>query len=60
MGSRNMKGDETEVKTIYGKLQICFFVGKDVADKCTREGESHADEGWVINLPVVSAILYRF
>ena len=51
-----MKGDETEIETVYGKLQICLFVGEDVEAKYTREGDCHAEEGWVINSRVVSAI----
>ena len=51
-----MKGDESKVRTFYKELQISFFLGRDVAAKYTREGEGHAEEGWVINIPVVSKI----
>ena len=57
VGLKEMKRDGARVKTIHGKLQICFFLGgKASAAKYTREGEGHAEEGWVINLLVVLAI----
>ena len=55
-----MKGDESKVSTLYGKLQISFHVGRDVAAPNTREFEGRAEEGWIINFPVVSAICTDF
>ena len=55
-----MKGGESKVWTIHDILQICIFVVKDVAAKYTREGEGHKEEGWVIDLPVVSAFCTDF
>ena len=55
-----MQGDESKVRTFYGKLQISFYVGRDVAAKFTREGEGRAEEGGIINIPVVSAICTDF
>ena len=54
-----MKGDESTREMVYGKLLICFFVGKDVAARCTRDGVGHAEEGWVINSRVVVRNLHR-
>ena len=55
-----MKSDESKVDSVYGNLQICFFVGKVVAAKYFREGEGLAEEGWVINSTVGSAICTEF
>ena len=41
-------------------LQMCFFARKDVAAKYNSEGEGHAEEGWVTNLPEVSAMCTDF
>ena len=60
-GLKEMKGEESKVKTIYGKTSNFFFyVGKEVAATYTREGEGHAEEGWIITLQVVSAICTDF
>ena len=50
-----MGGDESKVRAFDGKFQISF-VGRDIAAKNTREGEGHADEGWVIDMHVVSTV----
>ena len=55
-----MKGDESEVRTLNGKSQMSFHVGRDVAAKYTREGEGRAEEDWIINFPVVSAVSTDF
>ena len=47
-------------RTFHGKHQISFYVEKDVAATNTREGEGHAEEGWIINLLVVSAMCTDF
>ena len=55
-----MKGDESKVRTFYRKLQTSFCVGRDVAAKYTRAGEGRTEEGWIINIPVMSAICADF
>ena len=55
-----MDGDESKVRSFYGKLRISFFVGGDLAAKYTREGEGLADEGWFIDKDVVSKICKDF
>ena len=57
---KEVEGDESKIIVVYGKLQISFRVGGDVAAKYTREGEGLTEEGWVINFPVVSAICTEF
>ena len=47
---------ESKVSAFFGKLQISFFMGRDIAAKFSRESEGHADEGWVIDMHVVSTI----
>ena len=58
--SEEIKGDESKVRTLYRNLQISHCVGKDIAARYTRKGEGRAEEGWVINHPVVSAICTDF
>ena len=41
-----LKSEESVVRS-FGKLQISFHVGRDVAAKYTRESEGHAEESWV-------------
>ena len=55
-----MGGDEFLVRAFHGKLRMSFFVGRDIAPKYTREGEGHAEEGWVIDVQVVSTICTDF
>ena len=57
---KEMEGDESKVGTFHAKLQISFYVGRDVAAEYTREGEGHGEEGWIINIPVGVTELYRF
>ena len=40
--------------------KFCFFVVEDVVAKYTREGKGHAEGGWDITHPVVSAICTEF
>ena len=47
-------GDESKERTFNGKLQIFFFVGRDVAAKYTPKQRSRGEEGWVIDMKVVS------
>ena len=56
-GLKEMGGDESKVRAILGKLQVAEG---ELADKCTREGKSHADEGWFIDKHVVSKICTGF
>ena len=55
-----MKGDESKSKDLLWGTPHIFYVGKDVAAKCTREGDGHAEEGGIINLLVVSAMRTDF
>ena len=55
-GLEEMKGDESKVMNFFGKLQISFHVGRGVAAKFTREGESHAEEDRVIDMKAVATI----
>ena len=50
---KKMKSDESQAR-IFGKFQISFHVGKDVAAKFIHEGEGHAEGGWVIHMKVLS------
>ena len=55
-GLKEVKGDESKIHVVYGKLQISFFVGSAMAAKYTPEGEGLAGEGWAIKPEVISAI----
>ena len=55
-----MKGDEFKVRTFHGQLQISFHVRRDALVEITREGEDHAEEGWVIDMKVVPTICSDF
>ena len=46
---KSMRTDES----MYGKLQISFFVGGAMAAKFTLEGEGLAGEGWDIKPEVI-------
>ena len=59
-GLKEVDGDESKVRSFYGKLQTSFFVEGDLAAKYTREGEGPADEGWFIDKDVVSNICTDF
>ena len=43
-------------------VQICFISQgqRELAAKYTREGEGHANEGWLINKDVVSNYIYIY
>ena len=49
-------GDETQIRTIFGNLQVSFFAEvvpqgqRQLAAKYTRQGEGPADKGWRIIL----------
>ena len=43
-----------------GNFKYPFFVGRDVAAKYTHEGDGHAEEGWAIDMNVVSTICTDF
>ena len=59
-GLNAVKGDESQITVVYGKLQISFFVGGAMAANLTPEGEGLADEGWIIKPAVFSAICTEF
>ena len=44
-GLKEAGGDESKIHVVYGKIQISFFVGGDMAAKYTPEGHGLAGEG---------------
>ena len=58
-GLKTVKGDESRIHVVYGKIQISFFIGSAMATKYTPEGEGLAGEGWDIKPDVIAGILYR-
>ena len=59
-GLKEMKGDESKIHVVYGKIQMSFFVGSAMAAKYTPEGEGLAGEGWAIKPDVSSGICKEF
>ena len=55
-----MGGDDSKVRAFYVKLQISFSVGGDIPAKYTHECEGHAEEGWFIDMHVVSTMCTDF
>ena len=55
-GLKEMGGDDSKVRAFCVKLHTSFSVGGDVP----HEGEGHAEEGWVIDMHVVSTICTDF
>ena len=59
-GLKEVKGDESKIHVVYGKIHISFFVGSAMAAKDAPEGEGLAGEGWAIKPEVISGICTEF
>ena len=58
-GLKEMKGDESKVRTFMETLNF-LLRGERNRSQIYREGQGRAEEGWIVNLPVVSAICTDF
>ena len=52
-GYEEVGRDQSKVEPLLENLRF-FLSGGELAAKCTREAESHANEGWFIDKDVVS------
>ena len=59
-GLKAVKGDESAIHGVCGKIQISFFIGSAMAAKYTLEGEALAGEGWTIKPEVIAGICTEF
>ena len=59
-GLKEVKGSESKIHVVYGKIQISFIVGSAMAAKYTPEGEGLAGEGWAIKPDIISCICTEF
>ena len=56
----NIRGDESKINVVYGKLQKSLFAGGAMTAKFTPEGTCLAGEGWNVKPEVFSAICTEF
>ena len=59
-GLKAVKGDESKIHVVYGKIQTSFFIFSAMAAKHTPEGEGLAGEGWTIKPDVIAGICAEF
>ena len=59
-GLKEVRGNESRINVVYGKIQKSFCVGSAMAAKHTPEGEGLAGEGWNIKPDVIAVICADF
>ena len=59
-GLKVVKGDESKIHVVHGKIQISFFTGSAMAATYIPEGEGLAGEGWTIKPDVIAGICTEF